>query len=127
MQYLEIIKKRLENEEEIAFANFEEYAELYGYDETEDYFSFGLKRAIEIIGAYIRLEKDEDRELEEVTNQLENLKRYCEKNINEYENTESQFFSLSEDAGKYIKGKKEEFKKDIEALNAAIDIIKNKK
>lgn len=62
-----------------------------------------------------------------MTNQLENLKRYCEKNINEYENTESQFFSLSEEAGKYIKGKKEEFKKDIEALNAAIDIIKNKK
>jgi len=57
---LEIIKRRLENEEEIAYADFEEYAELYGYDETEDYFSFGLKRAIEIINVYIRLEKDEN-------------------------------------------------------------------
>lgn len=57
---LEIIKRRLENEEEMAFANFEEYAELYGYNEGEDYFSFGLKRAIEIISVYIRLEKDEN-------------------------------------------------------------------
>ena len=57
---LEIIKRRLENEEEMSFANFEEYAELYGYNETEDYFSFGLKRAIEIISVYIKLEKDED-------------------------------------------------------------------
>lgn len=127
MQYLETIKRRLENEEEIAFANFEEYSELYGYDETEDFFSFGLKRAIEIIGAYIRLEEDKNKELEEVTNQLENLKRYCEKNKNEFENVESQFFSLSENAEKYIKGKKEELEKNITALNAAIDIIKNKK
>ena len=57
---LEIIKRRLENEEEMAFASFEEYAELYGYNETEDYFSFGLKRAIEIINVYIKLEKDEN-------------------------------------------------------------------
>ena len=56
---LEIIKRRLENEEEMAFANFEEYSWLYGYNETEDYFSFGLKRAIEIISVYIRLEKEE--------------------------------------------------------------------
>lgn len=56
---LEIIKRRLENEEEMSFASFEEYAELYGYNEGEDYFSFGLKRAIEIINVYIRLEKDE--------------------------------------------------------------------
>lgn len=55
---LEKIKRRLENEEEIAYADFEEYAELYGYDETEDYFSFGLKRAIEIINAYINMEKE---------------------------------------------------------------------
>ena len=57
---LEIIKRRLENEEEMAFANWEEYAELYGYNEGEDYFSFGLKRAIEIISVYIKLEKDEN-------------------------------------------------------------------
>lgn len=43
---LEIIKRRLENEEEIAYADFEEYAELYGYKETEDYFSFGLQKKI---------------------------------------------------------------------------------
>lgn len=59
---LEIIKRRLENEEEIAYADFEEYAELYGYDETEDYFSFGLKRAIEIISVYIRLENEKEQE-----------------------------------------------------------------
>ena len=46
----------------MAFANFEEYAELYGYDETEDYFSFGIKRAIEIISAYIRLENEKEQE-----------------------------------------------------------------
>lgn len=57
---LEKIKRRLENEEEMSFASFEEYAELYGYNETEDYFSFGLKRAIEIISVYIKLEKDEN-------------------------------------------------------------------
>lgn len=57
---LETIKRRLENEEEMAFANFDEYAELYGYNESEDYFSFGLKRAIEIISVYIKLEKDEN-------------------------------------------------------------------
>lgn len=57
---LEIIKRRLENEEEMSFASFEEYAELYGYNEGEDYFSFGLKRAIEIISVYIKLEKDEN-------------------------------------------------------------------
>lgn len=57
---LEIIKRRLENEEEMSFASFEEYAELYGYNETEDFFSFGLKRAIEIISVYIKLEKDEN-------------------------------------------------------------------
>ena len=59
---LEIIKRRLENEEEMAFANFEEYAELYGFNETEDYFSFGLKRAIEIISVYIRLENEKEQE-----------------------------------------------------------------
>lgn len=59
---LEIIKRRLENEEEMAFASFEEYAELYGYNETEDYFSFGLKRAIEIISVYIRLENEKEQE-----------------------------------------------------------------
>lgn len=59
---LEIIKSRLENESEMAFSSFEEYAELYGYNESEDYFSFGVKRAIEIINAYIRLEKDEKNE-----------------------------------------------------------------
>lgn len=57
---LKIIKSRLEGEEEIAFANFDEYAELYGFNETEDFFSFGLKRAIEIISVYIKLEKDEN-------------------------------------------------------------------
>lgn len=57
---LEIIKRRLENEEEMSFANFEEYAELYGYNETEDFFSFGLKRAIEIINVYIRLENEKE-------------------------------------------------------------------
>lgn len=75
----------------------------------------------------MRLEEDENKELEEVTNQLEGLKRYCEKNKNEFENVESQFFSLSENAEKYIKGKKEELEKNIAALNTAIDIIKNKK
>ena len=59
---LEIIKRRLENEEEMAFANFEEYAELYGFNETEDYFSFVLKRAIEIISVYIRLENEKEQE-----------------------------------------------------------------
>lgn len=59
---LYIIKRRLENESEMAFASFEEYAELYGYNETEDYFSFGLKRAIEIISVYIRLENEKEQE-----------------------------------------------------------------
>jgi hypothetical protein len=57
---LEIIKRRLENESEMAYSDFEEYAELYGFNESDDFFSSGLKRAIEIISAYIRLEKDEN-------------------------------------------------------------------
>ena len=69
---LEIIKSRLENESEMAFASFEEYAELYGYNETEDYFSFGVKRAIEIINAYIRLEKDEKNEENKIINDANN-------------------------------------------------------
>jgi hypothetical protein len=57
---LEIIKRRLENESEMAYSDFDEYAELYGFNESDDFFSSGLKRAIEIISAYIRLEKDEN-------------------------------------------------------------------
>jgi hypothetical protein len=56
---LEIIKRRLENESEMAYSDFEEYAELYGFNESDDFFSAGLKRAIEIISVYIRLEKEE--------------------------------------------------------------------
>jgi hypothetical protein len=44
----------------MAYSDFEEYAELYGFNESDDFFSAGLKRAIEIISAYIRLEKDEN-------------------------------------------------------------------
>lgn len=57
---LKIIKRRLENEEEMAYSDFEEYAELYGFNESDDSFSSGLKRAIEIISVYIKLEKDEN-------------------------------------------------------------------
>ena len=55
---LEIIKSRLEGEKEIAYSDFEEYAELYGFDEYDDFFHRGLDRAIEIINAYIRLEEE---------------------------------------------------------------------
>lgn len=57
---LETIKRRLENESEMAYSDFEEYAELYGFNEYDDFFSAGLKRAIEIINVYIRLENEKE-------------------------------------------------------------------
>jgi hypothetical protein len=69
---LEIIKRRLENESEMAYSDFEEYAELYGFNESDDFFSAGLKRAIEIISAYIRLEKDEKNEKDKMINDANN-------------------------------------------------------
>lgn len=93
---LEIIKRRLENEEEMSFASFEEYAELYGYNETEDFFSFGLKRAIEIVSAYIKQEKDENNikqeevqaisidKVKKAREEILQCKSNCEMSIDEY-------------------------------------------
>lgn len=116
---LEIIKSRLENESEMAFSSFEEYAELHGYNETEDYFSFGVKRAIKIINEYIRLEKDEKNE-ENKSKRTRSKKMYKDMNdvIKELENIKGVCFSLLEN-----NPDKSILLNNMYALNIAIQII----
>lgn len=48
-EYINKIVEQLEEEEEESYADFEKYAEERGLDEDNDFYSVGMKRAIEIV------------------------------------------------------------------------------
>lgn len=48
-EYINKIVEQLEEEEEKSYADFERYAEERGLDEDNDFYSVGMKRAIEIV------------------------------------------------------------------------------
>ncbi len=48
-EYINKIVEQLEEEEEESYADFERYAEERGLDEDNDFYSVGMKRAIEIV------------------------------------------------------------------------------
>ena len=48
-EYINKIVEQLEEEEEESYADFERYAEERGLDEYNDFYSVGMKRAIEIV------------------------------------------------------------------------------
>ena len=43
------VVKQLEDEAELSYADFDRYAEEYGFDTDNDDFRYGMRRAIEII------------------------------------------------------------------------------